>query len=121
MNKKILLVDDDPEHLELLKHCLSQTNSSFVACSSGQEALDSIPKENPDLIIMDVMMPAPDGYTTCRTLKADPLLKKIPVILLTAKSATSDRFEGWSCGADAYLTKPFETKELLDTIQSLLS
>lgn len=118
--RKILLVDDEVDLLHLLSARLESKGFSVVTASDGKGALRAVREEHPDLVVLDVMMPAPNGYQVCRTLKDDPELSKIPVLLLTAKSTESDRFWGAESGCDAYLTKPYNAEDLIEKIRSLL-
>jgi len=118
--KKILIVDDEPMILELLKMRLEAANYDVVTAEDGEEALQKAKSEKPDLITLDVIMPPPNGFQVCRTLKDDPQYKKIPVILLTAKTTKSDQFWGTESGADAYVTKPYNADDLMEKIETLL-
>lgn len=119
MAKKVLVVDDANDTIELIEYRLKTNGFDVVSASSGQGALEKIKSDKPDLIIMDVMMPPPNGFQVCRQLKDDPHTRHIPVILLTAKSTESDQFWGMEAGADAYLTKPYNPEELLTKINDL--
>jgi len=120
MGQKILIVDDEPGIITLLKTRLSANGYEVITGANGQDALSQIKGQHPDLVILDVMMPPPNGFQVCRTVKDDPELKNIPIILLTAKSAESDKFWGVESGADAYVTKPYNPEELLAQVTSLL-
>jgi|SRR3989338_1980743 len=121
MNKrKILLVDDEPELVEMVKIRLESYNYEIIVAYDGQEALGKARKEKPDLIILDLMLPKIDGYKVCRMLKFDEEYKKIPIVMFTARSHESDEKLGYECGADAYITKPFEPTVLLGKIKELL-
>lgn len=116
---KILIVDDEPDLIELVRLRLESSGYDVLEAHDGQEGLDMARKDHPDLIILDIMMPKMNGYQVCRELKKED--KKTPVMLLTAKSQESDRFWGKECGADSFVTKPFEMDHLLSTIQGLLN
>lgn len=118
---RILVVDDEEDIVALVKMRLEAEDYEVLVAFDGQEALDTAKKEIPDLIILDLMLPKIDGYKVCRMLKFDERYKKIPIILFTARSQGSDRDLGTEVGADAYLTKPFDPKVLLDSIKGLLS
>lgn len=120
MPQKILIVDDEPDLLELLEVRLKSSGYLVVSAIDGAEAIPTIKAEKPDLVVMDVMMPNLNGFQACRQLKDDPQFKHIPVILLTAKTTESDHFWGIEAGADAYITKPYNEKELLLKIKELL-
>lgn len=120
-SKKILVVDDEPDVVSLLKMRLQANQYDVVTGTNGDEGLKAVKEERPDLIILDVMMPPPNGFQVCRMLKDDPEYKQIPIILLTAKAADSDKFWGVESGADAYVTKPYNAEELLNKIKQLLA
>ena len=118
--KKILLVDDERDMVFAVKLQLEADGFDVLTAADGQEALDKARRENPDLIILDLMLPKMDGYKVCRMLKFDRKYKKIPIIIFTARIQQSDEKLGYEVGADVYLTKPFEPKALLAKIQELL-
>lgn len=118
--KKILIIDDEQSIIDVLTIRLEANGYNVISGISGEEALQKTKEEHPDIILMDVMMPPPNGFQTCRTLKDDPQLKHIPIILLTAKTQESDKFWGTESGADGYLTKPYNSNELLSKIEELL-
>jgi DNA-binding NtrC family response regulator len=109
----VLIVDDEPLNVELLEQELGEAGYRTVSAASGGEALATIAKAQPDLILLDVMMPGIDGYETCRRLKADEATRAIPVIFLTALRETFEKVRAFGTGAVDYITKPFETEELL--------
>ena len=121
MKPTILVIDDESSVLKVIEKRLQTYNCKIITGTSGEEALDLTKKHNPNLIIMDVMMPPPNGFQVCRMLKDNPEYKKIPIILLTAKSTESDKFWGTEAGADAYLTKPYNADELLEQITILIN
>jgi len=121
MAKKILIVDDELLILDLLQVRLEANKFEVIKATNGEEALKKakgIPR--PDLIVLDVLMPPPNGFQVCRTLKDDPDYRDIPIILLTAKSTESDKFWGTESGADAYITKPYSAEEFVALIKSLI-
>ena len=120
MAKKILVVDDEPDIQQLISRRLKSNGYEVATAGSGDEALKKMPEIRPDLIILDVMMPPPNGFQVCRTLKDDPKYQKIPIILLTARSTESDQFWGMESGSDAYVTKPYNPEELLTKVKALL-
>ncbi len=121
MAKKILVVDDEPFIVQMVVSRLTASGFETVSGSDGQEALQKARSENPDLIILDVMMPKLDGYQVCATLKQDVRFQKIPVILFTAKSGPEAEQIGiQDCGADAFISKPFDAKMLIEKISELL-
>jgi two-component system alkaline phosphatase synthesis response regulator PhoP len=126
MAKKILIVDDDPDLVEAVSMILESKNYDVAAAYGGIEGLQKARTENPDLIVLDVMMPDKDGYAVCKDLKADPALSKIPVLLLTAvvSKISTTRYTqqmGMETEADDYIDKPVEPEVLVKRIEALLS
>jgi len=117
---KILAVDDEKHIVRLVQINLQKEGYDVITASNGQEALDKIASEKPDLVIMDVMMPQMDGFEALKTLKSQPETSELPVIMLTAKAQDADVFEGWKSGADLYLTKPFNPSELMSFVKRIL-
>lgn len=120
MNSKLLLVDDSPLNIELLDGYLSSGNYDIVTAANGVEALEKVAEHNPDLILLDIMMPGMNGYEVCKRLKKDPATRFIPIILLTALHDIKDKIEGIEAGADDFISKPFNHIELTTRIRSLL-
>lgn len=118
--KKILLVDDEKDLVEIIKIRLEHSGYEIVAAYDGQEALDKARNEKPDLIILDLMLPKINGYQVCSMLKLDRKYKDMPVIIFTARAQESDEKLALECGASAYITKPFDLQILLDKITELL-
>ena len=116
----ILAVDDEEDLLELVRYNLIREGFDVVTALSGEEALVTIRKEPPDLILLDLMLPRMDGLTVMRRLIEDTELKKIPVIMLTAKGDEADVITGLELGADDYVTKPFSPRILVARIRSVL-
>ncbi|MEF3191003.1 MAG: diguanylate cyclase [Campylobacterales bacterium] len=117
---RILVVDDTPQNIELLGVLLRRERWEVMAATSGEKALAMVERKPPDLILLDVMMPAMDGYEVCRRLKANPVTEKIPVIFLTAKNEREDMLEGFKGGGVDYITKPFDAQELLARVRTHL-
>lgn len=117
--QKVLVVEDDEEIIEYIIAELSKYYS-VTGCNNGREALETIFKNKPDLVVSDVMMPETDGLTLTRKIKQNINLNDIPVILLTAKTTEQDNIEGLENGADAYITKPFNIRILQTTVENLL-
>lgn len=117
---KILIVDDEIDTLLPLKISLEVEDYLVICASNGNDALIKAKTEIPDLILLDLMMPEMDGYEVCEKLKNDDLTKNIPVIILTAKDAVSDKVKGLDTGADDYVTKPFNLNELKARVKSVL-
>src|SRR5919112_5530893 len=116
----ILAVDDTPENLEILRMRLEAQGYEVVEATDGEDGLAKAREARPDLVLLDIMMPKRDGISVVRELKADPDLRSIPVILVTAKADTKDVVEGLDAGGDDYLTKPFEHAALLARVRSML-
>ncbi len=117
MNSKILIVDDESNIVELIRLYLEKEGFFTVSAKNGTEALAKFRSENPDLIILDIMIPEPDGWQVCREIRRS---SNVPIIMLTAKSETFDKVLGLELGADDYLTKPFEAKELVARVKAVL-
>lgn len=115
---KILAVDDDDSIRELLELQLSRNGYEALTAADGREALDKA--SGADLILLDVMLPGIDGFEICRRLKADPVLRAVPIIMLTAKAEEIDKVLGLELGADDYLVKPFSIRELLARVKAVL-
>lgn len=121
MNKKILIVDDDFDTLHMVGKMLERHGFVIAAANNGEKAIQLARNENPDLIILDVMMPGMDGYEVTRQLRSIEATAYIPIILFTAKSQVDDKLEGFEAGADDYLTKPTHPAELIARVKSILS
>lgn len=119
MNKKatILVVDDEPHVLKLVRANLESTGYKVLTAADGAEAVALVEQELPDLVILDLMLPKMDGYAVCRRIRE---FSAVPVIMLTARSAQVDLVHGFEVGADDYLTKPFSVTELLMRVQAVL-
>ncbi|MBS7297924.1 MAG: response regulator transcription factor [Eubacteriales bacterium] len=117
MSNKILIVDDESNIVELIRLYLEKDGFDTVVARDGNEALSKFKTENPDLIILDIMIPEPDGWQVCREIRKK---SNVPIIMLTAKSETFDKVLGLELGADDYLTKPFEAKELVARVKAVL-
>ena len=116
-NKKILIVDDDHNICELLRLYLEKDGFSVIVANDGREALQCEQNNNPDLILLDIMMPYLDGWQVCREIRKT---SNVPIIMLTAKSETFDKVLGLELGADDYITKPFDSKEVVARIKAVL-
>jgi DNA-binding response OmpR family regulator len=117
---KILVVDDEPFNVDYLEQELEDLGYETVRAKNGQEALEQVAAEAPDLILLDVMMPVLDGFSVCRILKAREETQLIPIIIMTALDAAEDRIKGIKAGADDFLTKPVHEEELLARIDTAL-
>ncbi|MDR3543540.1 MAG: response regulator transcription factor [Desulfosporosinus sp.] len=116
----ILVVDDEEPILELLRFNLEKEGYQVCVAKNGQEALESVDKEQPDLLVLDVMLPGMDGLEVCRRIRNIQNLRQIPIIMLTAKGEEIDKVVGLELGADDYMTKPFSPRELLARIKARL-
>ncbi len=116
----ILVVDDTANVRELIRVNLALEGFDVRVAVDGQEALDLVDELGPDLVTMDVVMPRVDGLTAAIRLKTDPRTSAIPIVMVTARAQTADRDKGRRAGVDAYLTKPFEPSELVETVRNLL-
>lgn len=117
---KILVVDDEIYIVHILDFSLGMEGYEVLTALDGEQALEKVRAEHPDLVVLDVMMPKLDGYETCRILKADETTRHIPIILLSAKGRNADQKVGYDVGADDYITKPFSPRKLVDRINALL-
>ena len=118
--KKILVVEDEAELTRAIQIRLEEAGYEVLIAYDGQAALENARAENPDLIVLDLMLPKMDGYKVCRMLKFDEKYKKIPVVMLTARAQEKDEDLGYEVGADAFITKPFKYRVLLAKIAELL-
>ena len=116
----ILVVDDEEPIQELLRFNLEKAGYLVCVAKDGQEVLDRVEKEQPDLIVLDVMLPGMDGLEVCQRLRLNPKFQQIPIIMLTAKGEEIDKVLGLEIGADDYMTKPFSPRELLARIKARL-
>jgi len=120
VRSKILVVDDEPEAVELVEFNLEQAGFSVVTAADGTEALGKARSNSPSLIVLDLMLPEITGLEVCKILRRDPITSTIPIIMLTAKAAEIDRVLGLELGADDYITKPFSPRELVLRVKKLL-
>lgn len=117
MSEKILAVDDEPRFVRLLEANLSKEGFSVITAENGREAVEQVVNEQPDLVLMDVMMPEMDGFDALDRIRE---FSNIPIIMLTAKGEEADRIEGLNRGADDYIVKPFSANELLARVRAVL-
>ena len=119
--KKILVVDDEVGLTKVVEIRLRAAGYDVVLAHDGQEGFEKAKTENPDLMILDLMLPKMDGFKVCGLLKSDARYKKIPIIIYTARVQDSDQQLGKEVGADAYITKPFDPQVLLGKVKELLA
>ena len=119
--KKILLVEDEPEFRLALRTRLEASGYDVIEAEDGAGGLEAARHQNPDLIILDVLLPGMDGFKVARLLKSDTKHRDIPLLMLTVMSQQSDRKMGQAVGVDAYLIKPYQPQELLDTVSTLVA
>ncbi len=121
MSAKVLIADDEPNILISLEYLMKREGYVVSVARDGQEALEVLQRERPQLVLLDVMMPHKSGFEVCQALRADEVLKDTIVLMLTAKGRDTDVAKGLALGADAYMTKPFSTKELVQKVRELLA
>jgi|SRR3989339_1294647 len=119
--KKVLLVDDEEDIVGALTIRLKASGYDVISASNGMEGLEKARSEKPDVILLDIMLPKLDGYKVCRILKFDEKFKNIPIIMVTGKFGEENRKLGMDVGADAYILKPFNPKELMAKIEEVLT
>ncbi len=119
--KKILIVDDEPNIVMTLEYTFKKSNYEVFIARDGQEALDILKTNFPDVIILDIMMPMVDGFATLEQIRKDDNLQHTKVMFLSAKNKESDIEKGLELGADAYMTKPFSIKKVVEKVEELLS
>jgi diguanylate cyclase (GGDEF)-like protein len=120
MSIKILIVDDDPDIRDVLKITLSEENYEVIEAEDGEKGLAMIKTQSPNLVLLDYKIPKIDGREVCRQVKKDLLLRHLPIIMVTGKGDINDKVNGMDAGADDYVVKPFEPKELLARIRMIL-
>ncbi|NWF52064.1 MAG: response regulator [Nitrospirae bacterium] len=118
--KKILVVDDELDLVETIRFQLETEGFNVITAYNGEDALNLARTENPDLILLDIMLPKLDGYKVCRLLKFDEKYKNIPIIMLTARAQEKDKIIGLETGANEYVTKPFDMDRLLEKVKTYL-
>jgi DNA-binding response OmpR family regulator len=119
--KKVLIIDDEPDIVETIKFNLEQEQLECIEAYDGQEGLNKAKTENPDLILLDVMLPKVNGFKVSRLLKFDQGTKAIPIVMLTARTQGTDIKMGEETGADAYVTKPFDMRMLVSLVKKYLN
>ena len=120
MSHRILIVDDEPNIVISLEYLMKKEGFQIAVATDGEAALQLAVEFVPDLVLLDVMMPKKSGFEVCQALRANPALTALKIIMLTAKGRETEVAKGLALGADAYITKPFSTKDLVLRIKSLL-
>jgi two-component system, cell cycle response regulator DivK len=121
MSKRILVVEDQPDNRQIIRDMLAPTDYDITEVEDGQQALEAIAKQRPDLILMDIQLPIVDGYTATRKIKADPGLRSIPIIAVTSYALSGEEKKAREAGCDDYVPKPFSPRQLLAKIRQYLS
>lgn len=117
---KILIVEDEPSILDALHYNFQKEHFDVTTASSGREALQRLQNQVPDIVVLDLMIPPPDGLQICRQLRSDPRTKNVRILILTAKDDELDEVLGFNMGADDYVSKPFRIKPLIERVKALL-
>ena len=120
MSHTVLVVDDEPNIVMSLEFLIKQAGYHVRVARDGEAALQAIEADPPDLVLLDVMLPKRDGFDICKTIRANPAWQAMRIIMLTAKGRDVERDKGLALGADAYITKPFSTREAMERIKTLL-
>ena len=120
MNHKVLIADDEPNILISLEFLMKREGHQVLLARDGEEALALIRSERPALVLLDVMMPKKNGFEVCQAVRADDTLSGVQIVLLTAKGRDTDLAQGLGVGANAYVTKPFSTKDLAAKVRQML-
>ncbi|MGD9092182.1 MAG: response regulator, partial [Anaerolineales bacterium] len=117
---KILVVDDDKDVVRLMRGYLEQAGYHVLVAYNGETALHMLQRERPDLLLLDLMLPDRDGWDITRAIRNDPLVSGIPIIMLTARVADEEKIVGLEIGADDYVTKPYNPREVVARVQALM-
>ena len=118
--KKLLVADDEPNIVNSLEYLMKREGYDVLVATDGNQALEAIQREQPALVLLDVMMPGKTGFEVCQAVRADPALDGVRILMLTAKGRETDVSKGLALGANAYMTKPFSTRELVQKVAELL-
>ena len=119
MPKRILIADDEPNIVISLEFLMTQAGFEVESVGNGEAALDAIRRNPPDVLLLDVMLPVRDGFEVCQTIRQNPSYAGLKIVMLTAKGRDTEVTKGLALGADAYVTKPFATRDLLATVKNL--
>ncbi len=117
---KVLVIDDEPNIVTAVEFLLQQQNLEVAKAYNGVEALEILPEFNPDIIILDVMMPGIDGFEVARKIRSMSAFENIRIVFLTAKGTDKDRWAGYASGGEVYLTKPFDNETLIEVVMEIL-
>ncbi len=120
MEKKVLIAEDEPNIAVSLEYLMQQSGYEIQTVTNGIEALRAAREFRPDLVLLDIMLPLKNGFEVCQSMRETPELSRIKIVMLTAKGRDTELAKGLALGADAYITKPFATRELLETVKRLL-
>ena len=120
MSKHVLIADDEANIVISLEFLMKREGHRVTIARDGDAALEAIRRERPDLVLLDVMMPGKSGFEVCQAVRADETLAAVKILMLSAKGRDTDLAKGSALGADAYMTKPFSTRELADKVRELL-
>ena len=120
MTSKVLIADDEPNIVISLEFLMKREGHQVLVARDGIQALDTIRREKPDLVLLDVMMPGKTGFEVCQAVRADESLAGVKILMLTAKGRDTDVAQGLAMGADGYMTKPFSTKDLAARVRDML-
>jgi len=120
MSKRILIADDEPNIVLSLEFLMQNSGYVVKSVADGMEALRQVDEFKPDLVLLDIMLPRKNGFEVCQTIRGNPASKEVKVIMLTAKGREPEVAKGYALGADAYITKPFGTGELMASVRRLL-
>jgi DNA-binding response OmpR family regulator len=120
MGRSVLIADDEPNIVRSLQFLMTKAGYDVRVASDGQQVLDEIAKAQPDLVLLDVMMPKRDGFDICQTIRANPDWTGVRVIMLTARGREIEREKGLAMGADDYITKPFSTRDVVAQVEKII-
>src|SRR5438874_7816727 len=120
MSHTVLVLDDEKDILDMVRYNLEKEHLDVITASEGQSGLEIGLKHKPDLIVLDLMMPGMNGLEVCKQLRSDTRTSRVPIIMLTAKAAETDKIVGLEMGADDYITKPFSVRELVARVRAVL-
>lgn len=121
MSKSVLVVDDEASITLSLKHLMRREGYDVRVATDGDQAMAEVSSAPPDLVLLDVMIPKQDGYQVCQAIRANPAWAQVKILMVTARGRDAELEKGIAVGADAYVTKPFSTRELAETVRSLLA